>query len=349
MAGKKGERNIDGMKNRRKGGKAEPKDDGFDRSSPDTLASLIDQWQTRLSERNYSDRTLDAHKWALKTFLTWSEERDLRRPSEITKLILESFQSWLFRYRKPNGKPLAVGTQRARLGTIQRFFAHLCKSNHLPANPAADLDLPRKEQRRLPKGLSKDELAHLMNVPDIRDPLGIRDRAMLETLYATGARRSELTNLDLSDLDPSCQTLLIRKGKGDKDRLLPIGKTALHWLQKYLESTRPKLLLEVGEQALFLSGYGERFSPGYLGNWVAKTIKTAGITKPGSCHLLRHSCATHMHENGADIRVIQQLLGHARLDTTSIYTAVAITHLKEVYQRTHPAAIIEIENENLEC
>jgi len=177
-----------------------------------------------------------------------------------------------------------------------------------------------------------------MALPDIRDPLGIRDRAILETFYATGARRSELTNLDLSDLDASNQTLLIRKGKGNKDRLLPIGKTALHWLDQYLEKSRPKLLLEVSEQALFLSGYGQRLSPGYLGNWVAKTIKAADIQKQGSCHLLRHSCATHMHENGADIRVIQQLLGHARLDTTSIYTQVAITHLKEVYQRTHPAA-----------
>ena len=338
MAGKKGERNIEGMKKRRKGGQAQPLADGFDRSSPDTLASLIDQWQTRLSERNYSERTLEAHKWALKTFLTWSQERDLTSPQQITKPILESFQGWLFRYRKPNGQPLATGTQRARLGALQRFFAHLCKNNHLLANPAADLELPRKQARSLPKGLSKEELAALMNLPDIRDPLGIRDRAILETFYATGARRSELTNLDLNDLDASGKTLLIRKGKGGKDRLLPIGKTALDWLKKYLEKSRPKLLLEMSEPALFLSGYGERISPGYLGNWVAKTIKAAGIEKPGSCHLLRHSCATHMHENGADIRVIQQLLGHARLDTTSIYTAVAITHLKEVYQRTHPAA-----------
>lgn len=338
MAGKKGARNIEGMKKRRKGGKPKSASDGFDRSSPDTLASLIDQWQTRLGERNYSERTLEAHKWALKTFLTWCEERDLRKALEITKPILESFQGWLFRYRKPDGQPLAIGTQRARLGAIQRFFAHLCKSNHLPANPAADLELPRKQQRSLPKGLSREEIAAVFNVPDPRDPLGIRDRAILETLYATGARRSELINLDLNDLDQSGQTLLIRKGKGGKDRLLPIGKTALAWLENYLQKSRPKLLLEITEQALFLSGYGERLSAGYLGNWVAKTIKAAGIEKQGSCHLLRHSCATHMHENGADIRVIQQLLGHARLDTTSIYTAVAITHLKEVYERTHPAA-----------
>ena len=338
MAGKKGERNIDGMKNRRKGGQDQPESDGFDRSHSGTLASLIDAWQNRLAERNYSERTLEAHKWALRTFLTWAHERDLSDPKDITKPILESFQGWLYRYRKADGKPLAIGTQRARLGALQRFFAHLCKENHLPANPAADLELPRKQQRRLPKGLSKEELADLMAAPDVRDPLGIRDRAILETFYATGARRSELTSLDLSDLDASSQTLLIRKGKGDKDRLLPIGKTALHWLEIYLEKSRPKLILQPAEQALFLSGYGERISPGYLGNWVAKTIKAAGIEKPGSCHLLRHSCATHMHENGADIRVIQQLLGHARLDTTSIYTQVAITHLKEVYQRTHPAA-----------
>ena len=349
MSGKKGERNLAGMKNRRKGGKVQPEDDGFDRSHPNTLASLIDQWNQRLAERNYSERTLEAHKWALRTFLTWAEARDLIDPKDITKPILESFQSWLHRYRKADGQPLAIGTQRARLGALQRFFAHLCKTNHLPANPAADLDLPRKQNRRLPRGLSKEELAAVLNLPDIRDPLGIRDRAILETLYATGARRSELVNLDLADLDPSSQTLLIRKGKGDKDRLLPIGKTALYWLDQYLQKSRPKLLLEVSEQALFLSGYGERISPGYLGNWVAKTIKEAGIEKQGSCHLLRHSCATHMHENGADIRVIQQLLGHARLDTTSIYTQVAIGHLKDVYQRTHPAAVIEIENAEPEC
>ena len=239
MAGKKGERNIDGMKHRRKGGQDQPESDGFDRSHSSTLASLIDGWNQRLAERNYSERTLEAHKWALRTFLTWAHERDLTDPKDITKPILESFQGWLYRYRKADGKPLAIGTQRARLGALQRFFAHLCKENHLPANPAADLELPRKQQRRLPKGLSKEELADLMAAPDVRDPLGIRDRAILETFYATGARRSELTGLDLSDLDQSTQTLLIRKGKGDKDRLLPIGKTTLHWLVTYLEKAAP--------------------------------------------------------------------------------------------------------------
>jgi len=178
MAGKKGARNIAGMKSRRKGGQSQPSDDGFDRSTSDTLASLIDEWQVRLSERNYSDRTLEAHKWALRSFLAWTHERALTDPADITKPILESFQGWLHRFRKDDGTPLAISTQRARLGVIQRFFAHLCQSNYLPANPAADLELPRKQHRRLPKGLSKGELAALMNIPDVRDPLGIRDRAI---------------------------------------------------------------------------------------------------------------------------------------------------------------------------
>lgn len=204
--------------------------------------------------------------------------------------------------------------------------------------PAADLDLPRKPHQQLPKGLNRQELAAVLNVPDIRDPLGIRDRAILETLYATAARRSELVNLDLSDLDAEGGTVHIRKGKGGKIRLVPVARNALQWLGRYLDETRPRLVLDNTEQALFLSGYGERMSADYLGNWVAKTVKAADMGKTGSCHLMRHSCATHMLENGADIRLIQQLLGHVRLDTTSIYTEVAITHLKEVYNRTHPAA-----------
>lgn len=337
MSGKKGINNIPGMKGRRKGGQ-QAADDGFDRSRPDTLASLIDQWQERLAQRNYSKRTLEAHKWALRAFLQWAEDRDLRTPADITKPILEGFQRWLYHYRQKNGKPLAVGTQRSRLGAIQRFFAHLCKSNHLAANPAADLELPRKQRRKLPKGLSREEITTVLAMPDTRDPLGIRDRAMLETFYATGIRRSELVNLDMADLDPAGGTLHIRQGKGDKDRVVPVGERALRWIESYLEHTRPRLALDAAEQALFLSGYGERLSAAYLGNWVRRTVVAAQVSRVGSCHLFRHSCATHMLENGCDSRLIQQLLGHASADTTAIYTQVSIGALRDAYRRSHPSA-----------
>jgi len=338
MSGKKGIRNVAGMQRRRKGGRAEAKPDGFDRSSPFTLASQAEAWLLRMAERNYSPTSLDAAKWALKMFLGWAQERSLSSPSEITKPILESYQGWLYRYEKADGQPLSVRTQRARLGTLQRFFSHLCKSGQLLANPAADLELPRKACPALPKVLNTEELRRLMGQPDVTDPLGLRDRSILELLYASGMRRSELVSLDLEDIDLTTASVHVRKGKGGKGRVLPLGAGVMRWLEAYLDKGRPALSMSLTERAFFLSGYGERFNPNYLGNWVRKTLKAAGVEKKGACHLLRHSCATHMMENGADLRCIQQLLGHARLDTTEIYTEVSIHYLREVYEKTHPNA-----------
>jgi len=341
MSGKKGIGNVAGMRSRRKGGRPEAKPDGFDRSNAQTLASQIDAWFSYLDQRNYSAKTLEMHKWSLRTFLGWAQERDLHYPEEITRPILESYQGYLYRYRKANDQSMAVATQRGRLGAVQRFFAWLCRTHQLLANPASDLELPRKPSRGLPKGLSLEHVRAVLNVPDVTDPLGIRDRAILETFYSTGMRRSELVQLDIGDLDATGQTIHIRKGKGGKGRMVPVGTASLHWIEAYLESTRPKLMVDSGEQAFFLSGYGERMSATYVGNWVTKTVKVAEIGKSGSCHLFRHSCATHMLENGADIRLIQQLLGHARLDTTQIYTEVAIKALREVHARTHPSSNLQ--------
>jgi len=225
--------NVPGMRGRRKGGRHETTPDGFDRSTPDTLASLADRWMQRLEERAYSPRTLDMHRWALKSFLGWCQERDLRRPEDITKPILESFQRWLYRYRQKNGKPLGVTTQRNRLGAVQRFFRWLCRENLLDANPAADLELPRKPAKLLPKALSEDELAALFALPDTGDVLGVRDRCMLEVLYSCGLRRSEVTRLDLDDVDLARSVLTVRQGKGGKSRTLPLGEPAVDWLGRY--------------------------------------------------------------------------------------------------------------------
>jgi integrase/recombinase XerD len=312
--------------------------DGFDRRDAGTLASLVDQWLARLELRAYSPRTVEHRVWVLRSFLTWSAERGHLRPSEIDKTVLESFQRWLWRYRKVNGKPLAIGTQRSRLGALQQFFAWLCRENVLLANPAADLELPRKPPPSLPRTLSLAEVERILGQPDTSDPLGIRDRAILETFYGSGLRRAELVHLDLGDLDRARGVVLVRQGKGGKDRLCPLGAQALAWIENYLEKCRPLLEVNPSEQALFLSGYGERLTPGYLGNWVARVIDQADLGKTGGCHLLRHACATHLLEGGADIRFIQQLLGHAKLDTTQIYTAVTITQLREVHARCHPRA-----------
>lgn len=312
--------------------------DGFDRSEARTLASLADTWLEWQAQRAYSERTIDTHYWAIKVFLRWANDRDLHQVDEVTHSILERYQCWIFLYRKDNGEPLSNVTQRMRLGALQRFFAWLCKTHRLDINPASDLELPRKQPRSLPKALTRGEIKSLMSIPDTSDLLGVRDRAILECYYATGMRRRELTQLDVDDLDLERGIVYIRKGKGGRDRVVPLGFSAAKWITRYSHEVRPRLNDSDIERALFLSGYGERFSAAYIGNWVRKCMNKAAIERTGSCHLLRHSCATHMHENGADILAIQKLLGHARLDTTQIYTEVNIDKLMAVHEKTHPSA-----------
>ncbi|MFU8849276.1 MAG: site-specific tyrosine recombinase XerC [Opitutales bacterium] len=302
-----------------------------------SLARQVEAYLQHLAVKNHTPATIEGRRDALKVFLLWAGERDLTDPAAITKPILESYQRHLWRWKKKNGKPLGISTQRSRLGTLKDFFAYLSKGNHIPANPASELELPRQEKRLPQEALGLHEVKAVLNVPDILDPLGLRDRTILELFYSTGMRRGELSALEITDLNRERQTLQIRQGKGRKDRVVPVGDRALHWLERYLEEVRPRLLLSTHEKALFVTSYGEAFNPDVLSRKVSKYIKTAEIGRKGSCHLFRHSCATHMLEGGADIRFIQQLLGHEKLETTSIYTHVSIEQLKAVHSKTHPA------------
>ena len=274
---------------------------------------------------------------AQRVFWNGPTTQSLTSPAAFTRATIEAYQLHLHQYRSPRTKePLVVNTQLARLGAIRRFFAWLCRSGAIPANPASDLDLPRKQAHRLPKCLSPEEIDRLLALPNPADPFGLRDRTILELFYATGIRRTEMTQLDHGDYDPAARTLLIRHGKNDKSRLLPVGERAAWWLDRFLAESRPLFDHLPSETAMFLSGYGTRITPAYLGTWVAGQMKKAGVNKPGSCHLFRHSCASAMHQGGADIRYVQEMLGHARLDTTQIYTHVNIKELAEVHARSHP-------------
>jgi integrase/recombinase XerD len=252
-------------------------------------------------------------------------------------MILESYQRWLWSYRKKNGKPLGITTQRARLGGLMNFFAWLCKRRVLETNPASELELPRPERRLPVAAFSVAEVEAVLSQPDITDPLGLRDRAALELLYSTGIRRAELVRLEVSDLNGEKRLLHIRQGKGRKDRVVPVGSRAMRWLEKYLEDVRPLLMMGASVPALFLTGYGEPFNPDALGRKVVAYIEAAHTGHKGGAHLFRHTCATHLLEGGADIRYIQQLLGHAKLETTAIYTEVSILQLQAVHARCHPA------------
>lgn len=274
---------------------------------------------------------------ALRRFIEWCDERSLDDPKAITKPILERYQQHLYYYRKSDGQPLSMGSQNVILTPLKSFFKWLTRENYLLYNPASELVLPKKP-KRLPRNiLSVDEVMQILAQPSLATPSGLRDRAMLETLYATGIRRSELIRLQDYDIDASRQTLFVREGKYQRDRYLPMGQRALQWIERYRLEIRPLLLTDHQQQTLFLTDYGEPFKGSYLGHLVKRYIEQAGIQKTGSCHLFRHAMATHMLENGADIRFIQAMLGHGDLSTTEIYTQVSIEKLREIHAATHPA------------
>ena len=285
-----------------------------------------------------TEQTGSIRERALDSFIRWSDERGLGRPQDITRPILQRYQRYLFHYRKANGTPLAFSTQATLLHPLRAFFKWLTLENHLLYNPAADLEVPRAP-RQLPKLLlSVAQVEQVLNQPDVDTPMGLRNRAMLETFYSTGIRRSELTRLTLYDVDTERGTLMVRQGKGRKDRLLPIGARACRWLDRYRAEVRPLLILEPDHGFLFVTDYGEPFEKNRLGDMVRRYMRLAGI-EHGSCHAFRHAMATHMLENGADIRFIQAMIGHSQLSTTEIYTQVSISKLKEIHAATHPAKI----------
>jgi integrase/recombinase XerD len=308
-----------------------------DPSDPEGFAVLRDAYIESLRVQNYSERTVENRISYLNALIIWCEERSLRQPREITKPILERYQKHLLHTKKRDGKPLSFRAQHARLIPVRQFFKWLCRQNLLLSNPASDLLLPRLE-KRLPKHvLSAKEAELILNQPDTTEPMGIRDRAILEVLYSTGMRRSELAHLQLFDVDADRGTVMVRLGKGKKDRMIPIGARALGWIERYSEDVRPDLVGEIEDGTLFLTNLGEAFTPNRLTQLVRDYVRAADLGKSGSCHLFRHACATLMLENGADIRFIQQMLGHAKLETTEIYTHVSIRQLKAIHESTHPA------------
>jgi integrase/recombinase XerD len=303
------------------------------------FAALAETYLEALRVRNYSGATIASREHHLREFIRWAEERGLTRPSEVTKPTLERYQRFLFHYRKKNGQPLSFRSQHGCLVPVRALFKWLCRQNLLLANPAADLDLPRAEKRLPRHVLTASEAERVLGFPDVSNPLGLRDRAILETFYSTGMRRMELLGLKLYDLDAERGTVFVRQGKGKKDRMIPMGERAFAWVRRYLEEARPQLALTPDEGLVFLTNVGLAFEANRLTQLVRDYVDRAEIGKTGSCHLFRHTCATLMLENGADIRFIQQLLGHEKLETTQIYAQVSIRMLKEVHTRTHPARL----------
>ena len=308
------------------------------------MESLMREHLEALRVRNYSEHTVRNRLVHIRFFIAWAYEHGLREPVEVTRPVLERYQRYLFLYRKANGEPLTFSSQHARLVPLRVWFKWLTRQNYMLHNPASEIELPRMG-RALPKNiLSVPEIEQVMAQPDLAELIGLRDRAIWRRSTGTGLRRLETVNLKLFDLQFDRGLILVRQGKGHKDRYVPIGERAIAWVNKYLQESRPQLALEPDDLTVFLTAEGEPFSRDHLTYIVRQHIVNAKLGKVGACHLLRHTMATHMLENGADIRFIQQILGHEDIKTTQIYTHVALRALQQVYAATHPAAFLDKEN-----
>ncbi len=308
-----------------------------DTSDPKGFYRLLQQHVSWLAVRNFAPATLKRRATYVKAFAKWCFERELNSPTQITKPIIEAFQRHLYHRRKKDGKPLAWSSQHLHLKEVRQFFAWLTKHNYVAVNPTAELDLP-KLPRSLPQAvLSHEEVELVLQQPDTNTPQGLRDRALLETLYSTGIRRAEACRLRLDHIHTERQLLFIHRGKGQKDRYVPIGLRALTWIARYVEHARDQMISSPTEQTLFVTVDGNPLHCDTLTEYARRYIKESGIDKSGACHIFRHSMATAMHDHGADIRTIQAILGHERIDTTQVYTRVGLKKLLETHSKTHPA------------
>ncbi len=322
---------------RRPAGRA-PQQIPGDRADLAGFPRLVEEFCEDMAARGYSPRTIGNRRAMLAFLAAWLAGRGVTRPADVTRPVLESYQRHLFHYRKKNGDPLSFRSQSQRLLAVRAFYKWAARGRHVLHNPASEIELPKAE-RRLPRpALTAAEAELVLAQPDVSDPLGVRDRAILEVFYSTGIRRSELAGLAVTDIDADRQTLLVRQGKGKQDRMIPIGQRALAWTGRYLTEVRPKLALGDDDGSLFLTADGEPFSLDRLTQLASRHVKASGVPKAGACHLFRHTMATVMLEGGADIRYIQAMLGHARLDTTQIYAQVTIRALQAIHAATHPAA-----------
>jgi len=293
------------------------------------MHELIDVFLNYLSvERGLSRNTIVSYQGDLNYYIDFLKARAMDALSKTTKNDIINFML----YQKDKG--LAANSIARRLAAIKAFYRFLVRERILKINPASLIDSP-KLWKKIPETLSLNEVDALLGQPNIRDKQGVRDKAILETFYATGMRVSEVVNLKLDNVNLDIGFLRCI-GKGNKERVIPVGKKAVASLKRYLEVSRPQLLKKKESEFLFLSRFGKKISRQSLWKLIKKYAKTARIKKPMRPHILRHSFATHLLERGADLRSVQEMLGHSDISTTQIYTHINKERLKTIHRMFHP-------------
>ncbi|MGM9987038.1 MAG: site-specific tyrosine recombinase XerD [Bacillaceae bacterium] len=285
-----------------------------------------------LVEKKLAKNTIESYERDLRAYTDYLiEVEKVASFEEITRYTVVRFMA------KLNEQNKSTKTIARHLASIRAFHGFLIREVHsVQHDPSVEVDTPQGE-RTLPKVLSLGEVEKLLQAPDVSKPFGMRDKAMLELLYATGLRVSELINLDLSDVHLS-MGFVRTVGKGSKERIVPLGHHAAEAIEAYIANGRPRLVGKQHTEALFLNHHGNRLTRQGFWKILKRLTKEAGIEKELTPHTLRHSFATHLLENGADLRAVQEMLGHADISTTQIYTHVTKTRLKDVYKQFHPRA-----------
>ncbi len=279
-------------------------------------------------ERGLSNNTLDAYRTDLYGFVSWLEKKYKKNILCVSDTVILAYLS-----EQVN---VSVRTTARRLSSLRRLYQHLLREGKLTSDPTCNIDAPRLG-RPLPHSLTETEVDTLLDAPNTEDPRGMRDRTMLEVLYATGLRVSELVTLGLHQINLR-QGVIRVIGKGNKERLVPIGEEANDWLERYINEARASFLKGSINDALFPSSRGRAMTRQTFWHIIKRYAKQAGIDKPMSPHVLRHAFATHLLNHGADLRVVQMLLGHSDISTTQIYTHVARERLKKLHAEHHPRA-----------
>lgn len=279
-----------------------------------------------------SQHTLRAYKIDIRQFLSFMKSENCPRFEDVNHLFLRKFLAFL-RTRGYSKRTIA-----RKLASLRSFYKFLCQREIVEQNPAKAVRTPRHE-KKLPHFLNINEIESLLNTPEGKTPSELRDKAILETLYSSGIRVSELVGLNNEDVDLAARVIKVR-GKGKKERLAPIGSFAINAIQLYINARTQLKQSALGGQnnALFLNKYGGRLTTRSIARILEKYLKIAGLHQDTSPHSLRHSFATHLLDKGADLRAVQELLGHAHLSTTQIYTHVTTERLKQVYNNAHPRA-----------
>jgi integrase/recombinase XerD len=280
-------------------------------------------------EKGLSANSLLSYQQDLKKYVSYLENRGISEPLKITPKDISEF---LFSLRNR----VSIITIARILSTIKSFHKFLVREKITANDPANFLETPKVE-KKIPSFLNLEEIQKILKVPNLKNCQGIRDRAILELMYATGLRVSEVSYLRNSDINLDLGFIKC-KGKGSKERIVPLGKIAQHFLQRYIQESRPKLLGKGVNQYLFLAQGARRLSRQSIWKMIKKAVKIAAIRKKVTPHTLRHSFATHLLERGADLRSVQEMLGHSSIITTQIYTHINQTRLKEIHSKFHPRA-----------